>query len=85
MATSQRGTVASGADFSAEATRRRNVPSASPNGGMVNRVEIDEKKTQAKQVGSSEFRDALVQEAEDTKNEANFLNSTEPTINTAVS
>jgi dolichyl-phosphate-mannose-protein mannosyltransferase len=47
---SAKGAVASGADFDAQATRRRNVPSTSPNGGSVNRVEIDEKKTQAKQV-----------------------------------
>jgi hypothetical protein len=47
---SDKGAVASGADFDAQATRRRNVPSTAPNGGLVNRVEIDEKKTQAKQV-----------------------------------
>ena len=40
--------VASGADFDAQATRRRNVPSTSPSGGLVNRVEVDEKKTQVK-------------------------------------
>jgi hypothetical protein len=49
---SANGAVASGADFDAQATRRRNVPSTSPNGGLVNRVEIDEKKTQVKQVSS---------------------------------
>jgi dolichyl-phosphate-mannose-protein mannosyltransferase len=49
--TSESGAIVSGADFDAQATRRRNVPSTSPNGGLVNRVEIDEKKTQAKQVG----------------------------------
>jgi len=42
--------VASGADFE-QATRRRNVPSTTPNGGLVDRVEIDEKKTQVKKVG----------------------------------
>ena len=52
---SYKGAVASGADFDAQATRRRNVPSTSPNGGLVNRVEIDEKKTQAKQVSSLSF------------------------------
>jgi len=42
--------VASGADFD-QVTRRRNVPSTTTNGGLVDRVEIDEKKTQVKQVG----------------------------------
>jgi dolichyl-phosphate-mannose-protein mannosyltransferase len=42
--------IASGADFDSQATRRRNVPSTSPSEGLVNRVEIDEKKTQVKQV-----------------------------------
>ena len=49
---SEKGAVASGLDFDAQATRRRNVPSTSPNGGLVNRVEIDEKKTQVKKVCS---------------------------------
>jgi dolichyl-phosphate-mannose-protein mannosyltransferase len=49
MASSTTG-IASGADFDSQATRRRNVPSTSPSGGLVNRVEIDEKKTQVKQV-----------------------------------
>jgi dolichyl-phosphate-mannose-protein mannosyltransferase len=49
---SYKGAVASGADFDAQATRRRNVPSTSPNGGLTDRVEIDEKKTQAKEVSS---------------------------------
>jgi hypothetical protein len=46
---SDKGAVASGADFESTA-RRRNVPSTSPNGGLVNRVEIDEKKAQVKKV-----------------------------------
>ena len=50
---SEKGAVASGADFDAQAARRRNVPSTSPNGGLVNRVEIDEKKRQVKQVSHS--------------------------------
>jgi dolichyl-phosphate-mannose-protein mannosyltransferase len=45
---SERGAVASGLDFDSQSTRRRNVPSTSPNGGQVNNVEIDNKKTQAK-------------------------------------
>jgi dolichyl-phosphate-mannose-protein mannosyltransferase len=49
MASSTTG-IASGADFDSQATRRRNVPSTSPSGGLVNREEIDEKKTQVKQV-----------------------------------
>lgn len=49
MASSTTG-IASGADFDSQATRRRNVPSTSPSGGIVNRVETDEKKTQVKQV-----------------------------------
>ena len=49
---SDKGAVVSGADFDTQATRRRNVPSTSPNSGLVNRVEIDEKKTQAKQVSN---------------------------------
>lgn len=36
---------ASGADHDAQATRRRNVPSSATNGGLVNKIEIDEKKT----------------------------------------
>lgn len=41
--------AASGADFD-QTVRRRNVPSTTPNGGLVDRVEIDEKKTQVKKV-----------------------------------
>jgi dolichyl-phosphate-mannose-protein mannosyltransferase len=48
---SEKGAVATGADHDSQATRRRNVPSSSsPAGELVNRVEIDEKKTQIKQV-----------------------------------
>lgn len=46
---SEKSAVASGADFD-QATRRRNVPSTSANGGLVNRVELDEKKTVVKKV-----------------------------------
>jgi dolichyl-phosphate-mannose-protein mannosyltransferase len=46
---SEKGAVASGADFD-QATRRRNVPSTSPNSGLVNRVEVDDKKTRVKKV-----------------------------------
>jgi hypothetical protein len=49
MASSTTG-ITSGADFDSQATRRRNVPSTSPSGGLVNREEIDKKKTQVKQV-----------------------------------
>jgi len=49
MASSTTG-IASGADLDSQATRRRNVPSTSSSGGLVNRVELDEKKTQIKQV-----------------------------------
>jgi dolichyl-phosphate-mannose-protein mannosyltransferase len=45
---SEKGTVVSGLDLDSQSTRRRNVPPTSPNGGQVNKVEIDNKKTQAK-------------------------------------
>lgn len=48
-APAQTGAVATGADFD-NATRRRNVPSASGDGELVGRVEVDEKKTQIKKV-----------------------------------
>lgn len=51
MATSEKG-VATGADLD-NAARRRNAPSTSPNGGAVDRVELDEKKTQIKKVCQS--------------------------------
>lgn len=41
---------ATGADQDVQAIRRRNVPSTTANGGLVNRVELDEKKTQLKKV-----------------------------------
>lgn len=44
---SAKAAVASGADH-AQTTRRRNVPSS--NGGLVDTVEIDDKKTQVKKV-----------------------------------
>jgi dolichyl-phosphate-mannose-protein mannosyltransferase len=47
---SEKGAVASGLESDNQSTRRRNVPSTSPNGGMVNRVEVDDKKTQTKKV-----------------------------------
>lgn len=46
---SEKATV-SALDSETQATRRRNVPSTSPNGGLVNRVEIDDKKTQVNKV-----------------------------------
>jgi dolichyl-phosphate-mannose-protein mannosyltransferase len=51
MASTQGAASTSGADYD-QAVRRRNVPSTSPNGGIVDRVEIDEKKTQVKKVWS---------------------------------
>ncbi|KAE9372124.1 glycosyltransferase family 39 protein [Stipitochalara longipes BDJ] len=45
---SEKGVLASGLESDSQSTRRRNVPSTSSNGGMVNRVEIDDKKTQIK-------------------------------------
>jgi dolichyl-phosphate-mannose-protein mannosyltransferase len=47
---SEKGAVASGLETDNQSTRRRNVPSTSSNGGMVNRVEVDDKKTQIKKV-----------------------------------
>ena len=52
---SQQGAVASGADYD-QAVRRRNVPSTTANGGMVDRVEIDEKKTQVKKVRQNLYK-----------------------------
>ena len=46
---SEKIAVASGADFD-QATRRRNVPSTSPNSGLVDKVEVDDKKTRVKKV-----------------------------------
>ncbi|CZS88662.1 probable dolichyl-phosphate-mannose--protein mannosyltransferase [Rhynchosporium agropyri] len=46
---SENGALASGLDADNRATRRRNVPSTSVNGGVVDRVEIDDKKIQKKQ------------------------------------
>ena len=46
---SKQGAVASGADYD-QAIRKRNVPSTTANGGLVDRVELDEKKTQVKKV-----------------------------------
>lgn len=47
---SNQGAVASGLDSETQATRRRNVPSTSPSGGLVNKIEVDDKKTQVKKV-----------------------------------
>jgi dolichyl-phosphate-mannose-protein mannosyltransferase len=44
----------SGLDFETQSTRRRNVPSNPPNGGVVNKVEIDKKKTQVKKVSNDD-------------------------------
>lgn len=54
---SNKAPLASGADFDAQATRQRKVPSTSPSGSIVDRVEIDEKKTQVKKV--RQFTDLL--------------------------
>lgn len=48
--------AASGLDYDAQAARRRNVPSQSTNGGLVNKVEIDEKKTQLKKASKKRTR-----------------------------
>lgn len=47
---SEKGVVASGADF--ETARRRNVPASTTNALAVDKVEIDDKKTQVKKVGT---------------------------------
>jgi hypothetical protein len=47
---SEKGVLASGLEPDSQSTRRRNVPSTSANGGMVNRVEVDDKKEQVKKV-----------------------------------
>jgi dolichyl-phosphate-mannose-protein mannosyltransferase len=55
MMASEKGVLASGLESDSQSTRRRNVPSTSPNGGMVNRVEIDDKKIQMKKVRAGKF------------------------------
>jgi hypothetical protein len=47
---SEKGVFASGLESDSQSTRRRNVSSTSANGAMVNRVEVDDKKTQIKKV-----------------------------------
>jgi hypothetical protein len=48
---SEKRVIASGLESDSQSTRRRNVPSStSANGDVVNRVEIDDKKTQIKKV-----------------------------------
>lgn len=44
--------AATGADFD-QSLRKRNVPSTAPNGGLVDRVEVDDKKTQVIKVCQS--------------------------------
>jgi hypothetical protein len=51
MASNNAG-FASGAVVDGQAMRRRNVPSSSPSVGLVNRVEVDDKKTQIKEVSA---------------------------------
>ena len=48
---SEKSAVASGADF--DGARRRNVPASSTNGLAVDKVEIDDKKSQVKKVSES--------------------------------
>jgi dolichyl-phosphate-mannose-protein mannosyltransferase len=55
MMASEKGVLASGLESDSQSTRRRNVLSTSPIGGMVNRVEIDDKKTQIKKVRAGKF------------------------------
>ncbi len=50
---SGKGVVASGLESDSQSTRRRNVPSTSASAGMVDRVEVDDKKTQIKKVSIS--------------------------------
>jgi dolichyl-phosphate-mannose-protein mannosyltransferase len=52
---SEKGVLASGLESDSQSTRRRNVLSTSSSGGMVNREEIDDKKTQAKKVRAGKF------------------------------
>jgi dolichyl-phosphate-mannose-protein mannosyltransferase len=56
---SEKATV-SGLDSETQATRRRNVPSNAPNGGLVNRIEIDDKKTQVKKVSRQDACDSVL-------------------------
>jgi dolichyl-phosphate-mannose-protein mannosyltransferase len=50
---SDKASVASGADHTTQTTRRRNVPSS--NGGLVDIVEIDDKKTKVKKVNKTKL------------------------------
>ncbi len=52
---SEKEAIASGLDAETQAARRRNVPSNSPNGGLVDRIEVDDKKTQKKKVCTYSF------------------------------
>jgi dolichyl-phosphate-mannose-protein mannosyltransferase len=56
---SEKGVLASGLESDSQSIRRRNVLSTSPDGGMVNRVEIDDKKTQIKKVRAGKFLEKL--------------------------
>ena len=58
---SEKGVLASGLESDSQAARRRNVPSTSSNGGTVNRVEIDDKKTQIKKVRPEQMTCMLLQ------------------------
>jgi hypothetical protein len=72
--------AATGADFD-QSVRRRNVPSTAPNGGVVDRVEVDEKKTQVKKVYRS-FLDAWATYVSSKLRSGHMLtcSSSEPTI-----
>ena len=52
---SEKGVLASGLESDSQSIRRRNVLSTSPDGGMANRVDIDDKKTQIKKVRAGKF------------------------------
>lgn len=50
---SEKSAAISGADYETQSVRRRNVPSSTGNGGMVDRIEVDEKKTRVKKSAPS--------------------------------
>jgi len=56
-----------------QARRRTNVPSTSPtNGGLVNRIEADDKKTQAKKVSISNIQRGSVMHLKNSANMSIF-------------
>jgi dolichyl-phosphate-mannose-protein mannosyltransferase len=77
---SEKGVLASGLESDSQSTRRRNVPSTAPNGGMVNRVEIDDKKTQTKKVRGDRLPHKLAIISSTKRRLSNALQQKEQTL-----